>query len=213
MSASSPGQIVLGRKSGTATNFRFPNPFKNQRIVERKLAGCPLFSRPRTCTTGRQERERTYPAASGATLPALMLLRPASPTTALLLIYRIYRIFGLGSISGSDGSRAGCCRNHTSADGKRPRASAEKAVAECVKVWWHSCYASCKSFAISQVQPGPRFQKRPFSVRFRRIQRRFRRCRTVASLSASHMAGRGSKKYPKKMAPFWPGFRFSLRKG
>ena len=32
-----------GRKRGTATNFRFSNPFKNQRFVERKLAGCPLF--------------------------------------------------------------------------------------------------------------------------------------------------------------------------
>ena len=44
--------LVLGRKTGAATNFRFSNPFKNQRLVDRKLAGCPLFSRPRTSATG-----------------------------------------------------------------------------------------------------------------------------------------------------------------
>ena len=47
-----------GRKRGTATNFRFSNPFLNQRFVERKLAGCTLFSRSRTCTTGCHARFR-----------------------------------------------------------------------------------------------------------------------------------------------------------
>ena len=43
--------VEIGKR-GTATHFRCSNPFKNQRFAERKLAGCPLFSRPRTCTTG-----------------------------------------------------------------------------------------------------------------------------------------------------------------
>ncbi len=47
------GGSVLGRKRGTATHFRFSSPFKNQRFAERKLAGCPLFSRSRTCNKGR----------------------------------------------------------------------------------------------------------------------------------------------------------------
>ena len=33
------GRSVLGRKRGTATHFRFSNPFKNRRFAERKLAG------------------------------------------------------------------------------------------------------------------------------------------------------------------------------
>ena len=35
--------VSPGRKRGTATHFRFSNPFLNQRFAERKLAGCPLF--------------------------------------------------------------------------------------------------------------------------------------------------------------------------
>jgi len=48
------GKSMRGRKWGTATNFRSSKLFKNRHFVERKLAGCTLFSRLRTSTTGCQ---------------------------------------------------------------------------------------------------------------------------------------------------------------
>ena len=41
-----------GEKRGLPPISASPNPIKNQRFVERKLAGCPPFSRPRTSATG-----------------------------------------------------------------------------------------------------------------------------------------------------------------
>ena len=191
--------MCSGEKGGLPPNFRFSNPFKNQRFGERKLAGCPLFSRPRTSASGCQERKWTIlPTRARHYAPTL---RPARQRWRLLLIYRI---FGFGSISASDRSRAGCCRNHTTAGGKSPLAPAGETVAERVRVWRHACYESCKSFAINLVQPGRRFQEGLFPVCFRCIQRRFRRCRTVASLSASHQAALSLKKNLAKWLFFDP---------
>ena len=41
---SSPCQKCARAKKGTATNFRFSNPFKNQRFVERKFVAVPFFA-------------------------------------------------------------------------------------------------------------------------------------------------------------------------